>query len=145
MWFFPLRLIFYYYHNLRLKVDLACFGELFKAHSTIQTVCFQTIFVTTCEQVGSLNTQLLIWCHTTYFSKMELTISLEKEMATHSSVLAWRVPGTGEPSGLPSMGSHRVGHDWSDLAVATISLHRMVHQMYKISKNSQHINLKLRT
>ena len=37
--------------------------------------------------------------------------ALEKEMATHSSVLAWRIAGTGEPSGLPSMGSHRVGHD----------------------------------
>ena len=36
---------------------------------------------------------------------------LEKEMATHSSVLAWRIPGTGEPHGLPSMGSHRVGHN----------------------------------
>ena len=36
---------------------------------------------------------------------------LEKEMATHSNVLAWRIPGTGEPGGLPSMGSHRVGHD----------------------------------
>ena len=35
----------------------------------------------------------------------------EKEMATHSSVLAWRIPGTGEPGGLPSIGSHRVGHD----------------------------------
>ena len=44
--------------------------------------------------------------------------ALEKEMATHSSVLAWRIPGTGEPGGLPSMGLHRVGHDWSDLAVA---------------------------
>ena len=44
--------------------------------------------------------------------------ALEKEMATHSSVLAWRIPGTEEPSGLPSMGSHRVGHDWSDLAAA---------------------------
>ena len=42
----------------------------------------------------------------------------EKEMATHSSVLAWRIPGTGEAGGLPSMGSHRVGHDWRDLAVA---------------------------
>ena len=42
--------------------------------------------------------------------------ALEKEMATHSSVLAWRIPGTGEPGGLPSMGSHGVGHDWSDLA-----------------------------
>ena len=40
-----------------------------------------------------------------------LTHILEKEMATHSSVLAWRIPGTGEPGGLPSMGSHRVGHD----------------------------------
>ena len=39
-------------------------------------------------------------------------------MATHSSVLAWRIPGMGEPSGLPSMGSHRVGHYWSDLAAA---------------------------
>ena len=37
--------------------------------------------------------------------------ALEKEMATHSSVLAWRIPGTGEPGGLPSVGSHRVGHD----------------------------------
>ena len=44
--------------------------------------------------------------------------ALEKEVATHSSVLAWRIPGTGEPGGLPSMGSHRVRHDWSDLAVA---------------------------
>ena len=39
-------------------------------------------------------------------------------MATHSSVLAWRIPGTGEPGGLLSLGSHRVGHDWSDLAAA---------------------------
>ena len=44
--------------------------------------------------------------------------ALEKEMATHSGVLAWRIPGTGEPGGLPSMGSQRVGHNWSDLAVA---------------------------
>ena len=44
--------------------------------------------------------------------------ALEKEMATHCSVLAWRIPGTAEPGGLPSMGSHRVGHDWSDLALA---------------------------
>ena len=39
-------------------------------------------------------------------------------MATHSSVLAWRIPGTGEPGGLLSLGSHRVGQDWSDLAAA---------------------------
>ena len=44
--------------------------------------------------------------------------ALGKEMATHSSVLAWRIPGTGEPGGLLSMGSHRVGHDWSAAAAA---------------------------
>ena len=44
--------------------------------------------------------------------------ALEKEMATHSNVLAWRIPGTGEPGGLPPMGSYRVGHEWSDLAAA---------------------------
>ena len=49
---------------------------------------------------------------------------LEKEMATHSSVLAWRIPGTREPGGLPSMGSHRVGHDWSDLAAAAAACRR---------------------
>ena len=44
--------------------------------------------------------------------------ALEKEMATHSSVPAWRIPGTGEPGGLPSVGSRRVGHGWSDFAAA---------------------------
>ena len=44
--------------------------------------------------------------------------ALEKEMATHSSVLAWRIPGTWKSGGLPSMGSHRVGHYWRDLAAA---------------------------
>ena len=48
--------------------------------------------------------------------------ALEKEMATHSSVLAWRTPGTGEPGGLPSMGSHRVRHDWGDLVVVVVVL-----------------------
>ena len=48
--------------------------------------------------------------------------ALEKAMATHSSVLAWRIPGTGEPGGLPSLESHRVRHDWSDLAVAAADL-----------------------
>ena len=61
----------------------------------------------------------------TYFSKEGTTErlhfhfpTLEKEIATHSSVLAWRIPGTEEPGGLLSMESHRVGHDWSDLAAA---------------------------
>ena len=52
-----------------------------------------------------------------------LVVNLEKEMATHSSVLAWRIPGTGEPGGLSSLGSHRVGHDRSDLAAAAVVNH----------------------
>ena len=59
-------------------------------------------------------------CHT-WLSDFTITFhfhALEKEMATHSSVLAWRIPGTGEPGGLPSMGSHKVEHDWSNLAAA---------------------------
>ena len=48
---------------------------------------------------------------------------LEKEMATHSSVLAWRIPGMGEPSGLPSVGWHRVGHDWSNLAAVAAAIY----------------------
>ena len=49
--------------------------------------------------------------------------ALEKEMATSSSDLAWRIPGMGEPGGLPSLGLHRVGHDWSDLAAAAAAVH----------------------
>ena len=51
-------------------------------------------------------------------------------MATHSSVLAWRIPGTGEPGGLPSLGSHRVRHDWSDLAVAAAAVAVYIYQCY---------------
>ena len=46
-------------------------------------------------------------------------------MATHSSVLAWRIPGTAEPGRLPSVGSHRVGHDWSDLTAAAAGTFKM--------------------
>ena len=49
--------------------------------------------------------------------------ALEKEMATHSSVPAWRIPGTGEPGRLPSLGLHRFGHDWSDLAAAAAPIY----------------------
>ena len=49
-------------------------------------------------------------------------------MGTHSSVLAWRISGTGEPGGLPSMGSHRVGHDSSDLAAAAHYVNIRVHK-----------------
>ena len=60
--------------------------------------------------------------------------ALEKYMATHSSVLAWRIPGTGKPGGLPSMRSHRVGHDWSDLAAAAAAAAALV-MMYEQPEN----------
>ena len=53
-------------------------------------------------------------------------------MATHSSVLAWRIPGTGEPGGLSSMGSHTVGHDWSDLAAAAA---RQIRKYFQMNEN----------
>ena len=61
--------------------------------------------------VAKSRTQLSDFTFTFHFHALE-------DMATHSSVLAWRIPGMGEPGGLPSMGSHRVGHDWSNLAAA---------------------------
>ena len=54
-------------------------------------------------------------------------------MATHSSVLAWRIPGTGESGGLLSMGSHRVVHDWSDLAVAVVNKNSPNHNKKNLS------------
>ena len=60
--------------------------------------------------------------------------ALEKEMATHSSVLAWRIPGMAEPGGLPSMGLHRVGHDLSDLAAVAAA-------MYICQSQSQNLSL----
>ena len=64
-----------------------------------------------CSPWGHKESDTAEWLHFHFHA-------LEKEMATHSSILAWRIPGTGEPGGLPSMGSHRVGNDWSDLAAA---------------------------
>ena len=63
------------------------------------------VWQATVHAVVKSRTRLSNFTFTFYFH------ALEKEMATHSSVLAWRIPGTGEPGGLPSMGPHRVGHD----------------------------------
>ena len=62
--------------------------------------------------------------------------ALEKEMATNSGVLAWRIPGTGEPGGLPSMGLHRVGHDWSDLAAAEWLTHTFIYLYFACAGSS---------
>ena len=66
-----------------------------------------------------------------------LGLSMENEMATHSSVLAWRIPWTEKPGGLQSMGSHRVGHDWSNLAAAGLS--KLFFQGASICLNPLHL------
>ena len=83
----------------------------------------------TVHGVAKSRTQLSDFTFTFHFH------ALEKEMATHSSVLAWRIPGMEEPGGLPSMGSHRVGHNWSDLAAAaaaTLYYMSMLYFIYKL-------------
>ena len=84
----------------------------------------------TVHGVAKSRTQLSDFTFTFHFH------ALEKEMATHSSVLAWRIARMGEPGGLPSMGSHRVGHDWSDLAAAAAACEkRMERRRYAKAKN----------
>ena len=69
--------------------------------------------------------------------------ALEKEMALHSSVLAWRIPGTGEPGGLPLMGSHRVRHDLSNLAAAADGPRDCHTYRVKLEREKQILNISL--
>ena len=62
---------------------------------------------------------------------------LEEGIAAHSSILAWRIPGTWEPGGLPSVGSHRVRHDWSDTAAAAATYLEWASQVALVVKNPQ--------
>ena len=62
-------------------------------------------------------------------------------MASHSSFLAWRIPGTGEPGGLPSMGSHRVGHDWRDLAAAAAAAGKHVAVLHLEMYTKSYMNI----
>ena len=91
----------------------------------------------TCIPLPLHSWYLMAYAHWVIYSF--LVGHVEKEMATHSSVLAWRIPGTGEPGGLPSTGSHRVRHDWSDLAAAAaaaadrgICLFLSLHSLFSI-------------
>ena len=107
-------------HALILKVLFLCWGDSFhregdgtpRQYSCLENPMDGGTWEASVHGVAKSRTQLSNFTFTFHFH------ALEKEMATHSSVLAWRIPGTGKPCGLPSMGSHRVGHDWSDLAVA---------------------------
>ena len=80
------------------------------------------------QSMGSLESDTTDFPFTFHFH------ALEKEMATHSSVLAWRIPGTAKPGGLLSMGSHRVRHNWSDLAAATAAQILLEHLLSHFSR-----------
>ena len=104
-----LGLYFYFVCCLDEASCTGCYWWLGDARSCIQVVSFLLV--------------LTIW----YSRLSDFTFTfhfhaLEKEIATHSSVLTWRIPGMREPDGLPSVGSHRVGHNWSDLAVVAVGL-----------------------
>ena len=74
-----------------------------------------------CMGLGNVLQKGKEWLLKTSWTEMAVLLGASIiEMATHSSVLAWRIPGMGEPGGLSSLGSHRVGHDWSDLAAAAL-------------------------
>ena len=94
--------------QLHFHFSLSCIGE--GNGSPLQCSCLENPrdggpWWAAVHEVAKSQTRLSDFTFTFHFH------ALEKEMAAHSSVLAWRIPGTGEPGGLPSMGSHRVGQD----------------------------------
>ena len=106
-----------FYHSFKLIISNVTFGE--GNGTPLQYSCLENpigggAWKAAVHGVSKGRTRLSDFTFTFHF------VALEKEMTTHSSVLAWRIPGTGEPGGLPSMGLHRVRHDWSDLPVAML-------------------------
>ena len=106
-------------HNWATSLSLLCIGE--GNGTPLQGSCLENprdwgAWWTAVHGVAKSRTRLSDFTFTFHFD------SLEKEMATHSSVLAWRIPGTAEPGVLPFMGLHRVRHNWSNLAAAAAAL-----------------------
>jgi len=89
-----------------------------------------------CSPWGLEESDMTEWLHFHFHFHFHFH-ALEKEMATHSSVLAWRISGTGEPGGLPSMGLHRVGHDWSNLAATAAEI--IILSEVKSEKDTYHM------
>ena len=88
-----------------LQLEDSDLGDLLYNHMQVVTTLLDSTALENSPWGCYSQTQLSDFTFTFHFH------ALEKEMATHSSVLAWRIPGMGKPGGLPSMGSHRVGHD----------------------------------
>ena len=87
--------------------------SFFFSYCKFQPLCLESVFLFFSDSFSLLEISiphLSMWKFNSTYTRSLDTV-LEKAMAPHSSTLAWRIPGTGEPGGLPSMGSHRVGHD----------------------------------
>ena len=95
---------------------LQCSFDFFLLHFSISDYCTMSSLSVLLPLPALSRWNLPLLC---FYSWVFLAV--EKEMATHSSILVWRTLWTEDPGGLPSMGSHRVGHDWSDLAAAAAS------------------------
>ena len=112
----------FWYNTVRLELYIGAMG----------TFCWCPILKGP-KQVHSFYLSLVYVCWELDTIEQLHLHALEKEVATHSSVLFWRIPGTAEPGGLPPMGSHRVGHDWSDLAAtAAVYIVNILKYMFKI-------------
>ena len=109
LYIYPLILFFFnilfHISHYRVLSRVLCAVQWILINYLFYTVAVNISWEAAVHGVARSQTRLSDFTFTFHFH------ALEKEMTTHSSVLAWRIPGTGEPGGLPSMGSHRVGHD----------------------------------
>ena len=130
----PESFSFFFFTSLPIHSPGECNGNPLQ-YSCLENPMDGGVWWAAVHRVAKSRTRLRDFTFTFYFH------ALEKEMAIHSRVLAWRIPGTGEPGGLPSMGLHRVRHDWSDLAVAaaaTRSPHNIQNNLLIVWARSNH-------
>ena len=116
---------------MKHKLESRLLGYI--AHYSVQFSLVAQSYLTLCDPVNRSMPRLPVHHQLPEFTQTHIFTfpfhfhALEKEMAIHSSIPAWRIPGTGEPGGLPSMGSHRVGHERSDLAAAAAAAAPTLH------------------
>ena len=114
--------------GMQMYAWVSAFSSLLRTYTEVELLGHMVFLCSKFWEAARLFFQLLLFIFYNnhlravrqYLCGFGLHFQLEKAMATRYSVLAWKIPGLGEPGELPSMGSHRVGHDWSDLAAAAV-------------------------